>query len=109
MIIVYSKFIKIPLGTASGGIIRLTIINKSPEYMNIVTTGETTEVAIIPIGAKLPNIFKETGAVKICAPVEEPSEAEKYPGRKRLYMLLKNLFVSKIPASAVYESINPTL
>ena len=50
--------------------------------MNIVTTGETTDVAIIPIGAKLPNIFKETGAVKICAPVEEPSEAEKYPGRK---------------------------
>ena len=41
-------------------------------------------VAIIPIGEKVPNKDKEIGAVKICAPVEAPSEFDKYDGKKRL-------------------------
>lgn len=39
--------------------------------MKIEIKGEITVVAIIPIGLKVPNNFKEIGAVKICAPVED--------------------------------------
>ena len=48
--------------------------------MNMVITGDTTVVAIIPTGEKLLNMYKETGAVKTCAPVEDPSEFAKYDG-----------------------------
>ena len=37
-------------------------------------------VAIMPTGEKLLNIYKDIGAVKTCAPVEEPREAAKYDG-----------------------------
>ena len=69
--------------------------------MNIVTTGETTDVAIIPIGAKLPKSLRDTGAVKICAPVEEPRELARYEGNSFIYKERKKAFVKRMPASAV--------
>lgn len=35
----------------------------------MVTNGETTVAETIPIGLKEPNIFKEIGAVTVCAPL----------------------------------------
>ena len=87
LITVYCKLIKIPLGTARAGIIRQRIINISPEYIKTVTSGDITEVAAIPIGAKVPNNPSETGAVKNCAPVEDARVLAKYPGKKRIYIL----------------------
>ena len=45
--------------------------------MNMVITGDTTVVAKMPTGEKLLNIYKEMGAVKTCAPVDEPKELAK--------------------------------
>ena len=83
--IVYCKLIKIPLGKARGGIKRHRIIMANPEQIKIVTKGETIEVAIIPIGAKLPKSPRESGAVKIWAPVDEARELAKYLGRNFIY------------------------
>ena len=63
--IVYKKFIKIPLGTCKIGIKRLNKIRAKPEYIKSVTKGETKLVAITPTGQNVPNIFNETGAVNI--------------------------------------------
>lgn len=46
--------------------------------------GETKTVAITPMGEKLPNNFKESGAVKIWAPQEAERESEKYEGKSRI-------------------------
>lgn len=68
--------------------------------MKIVIKGEITVVAIIPIGLKVPNTFKETGAVITCAPEEADKEAETGFGNIFEYKRLKKLLVSKMPASA---------
>ena len=75
--------------------------------MNKVIKGETTVVAIIPIGLKVPKSFRETGAVKIWAPVEEENEAASIFGKILDKILLRKLFVNKIPAKAPYDKINP--
>jgi len=77
LIIVYSKLTKIPLALTVHGNTSPRIIRARPEYMNKVTSGETTVVAIIPIGEKVPNSFSVIGAVKIWALVEAPKEAER--------------------------------
>ena len=66
--------IKIPLGVARNGKIRLRRIKTKPLYIKIVINGETTVLEIIPMGLKAPKIFKETGAVMVCAPVAAESE-----------------------------------
>ena len=67
------------------------------------------EVAIIPIGQKQPNTFKEIGAVKICAEVDDERDIVKYAGKNRTYKLVKSLLKIRIPASAAYERIKPIL
>lgn len=78
--IVYSKLTIIALGPCKIGKIKQSTININPEYIKMVTIGETIVVAIIPIGQKVPKILSEIGAVKICAPVEADSEEEMYCG-----------------------------
>ena len=52
------------------------------------------------MGQKVPNIFKDTGAVKICAEVDEESDIVKYEGKNLTYIFVKKLLKIKIPASA---------
>ena len=66
--------IKIPLGLARKGKIRLRRIKSKPLYIKIVMKGDTTVEDTIPIGLKAPKIFKEIGAVTVCAPVAAERE-----------------------------------
>ena len=96
----YCIFTKNPLAVEIKGNTRLKIIKASPEYIKKVIKGEMMEVAIIPIGQKQPNTFKDIGAVKICADVDDDKDIVKYDGKKRTYSLVKSLLNIKIPASA---------
>ena len=73
----YCIFTKNPLAVEIKGNIRLRIIKASPEYIKKVINVEIMDVAIIPIGQKQPKTFKDIGAVKICADVEDDNDIVK--------------------------------
>ena len=66
----------------------------------MVTKGEITEVATIPIGQNVPKTLSETGAVRIWAPQEADKELERKFGVIFDKINLKKFDVSKIPAKA---------
>ena len=71
---VYCKFIKIPLGFERIGNIRRNIIRLRPLSIKKVTNEETTAAQTSSSRLKEPNIFKEIGAVTVCAPLAAERE-----------------------------------
>ncbi len=51
--------------------------------MNRLTSGETQTLAAMPAGARVPNSTAETGAVVLCAPKEDATEADSFGGKMR--------------------------